>query len=301
MNSAIADPPPSLRIDREMLRFEHPNQWCERPGWRERIKLSEHNLSRIVGGYHLGQDLWQHCGLCNTEHGRGYVVATTEGLETQIGKDCGLKHLGAKFEELEWQFTVALEAQDRMARLRALLVQKDELLSRAQQAIQACERAFFAVAEFTHKIDREPTLADVFRKAIRDDGAVVVDYRVSDDEFEVTRRRYRREVVGRIDGHAAATAKSPKPLIQGSVLPLVQSLTEEMLSGLTSKSLAAKSKEANDATSILIDADTYVALSKRFTARRNWQVFASAFGPDRLKTNDRGRRILPQLIELGTE
>jgi hypothetical protein len=271
--------------NQELLRFEHPNQWRERPGWRERIRLSEHNLARIVGGYHPGRDLWQHCGLCNTEHGRGYVVATTEGLETQIGKDCGLKHLGARFEELERQFTVALEAQDRMKRLRELLVQKGEMLSRAQRAMQ----------------DRDPTLADVFRKAISADGSVFVDFRVSNDEFEMTRRRYRREVVGRIDGHAAASTKSPKPLIQGVVLPLVHSLTEEMLYGLTSKSLAAKSKEANEATGILIDADAYVALSKRFNARRNWQAFASAFGPDRLKTNDRGRRILQQLIELGTE
>lgn len=287
--------------NQELLRFDHPNQWRERPGWRERIRLSEHNLARIVGGYHLGRALWQHCGLCNTEHGRGYVVATTEGLETQIGKDCGLKHLGARFEELERQFTVALEAQDRMKRLRELLVQKGEMLSRAQRAMQDCDRAATAIADFKHKIDREPTLADVFRKAISADGSMFVDYRVSNDEFEMTRRRYRREVVGRIDGHAAASTKSPKPLIQGAVLPLVHSLTEEMLSGLTSKSLASKSKEANEATGILIDADAYVALSKRFTARRNWQAFASAFGPDRLKTNDRGRRILQQMIELGTE
>jgi hypothetical protein len=287
--------------NQELLRFEHPNQWRERPGWRERIRLSEHNLARIVGGYHLGRDLWQHCGLCNTEHGRGYVVATTEGLETQIGKDCGLKHLGARFEELERQFTVALEAQDRMKRLRELLAQKGEMLSRAQRAMQDCDRAATAIADLKHKIDREPTLADAFRKAISADGSVFVDYRVSNDEFEMTRRRYRREVVGRIDGHAAVITKSPKPLIQGAVLPLVHSLTEEMLSGLTSKSLAAKSKEANEATGILIDADAYIALSKRFTARRNWQAFASAFGPDRLKTNDRGRRILQQLIELGTE
>lgn len=287
--------------NQELLRFEHPSQWRERSGWRERINLSEHNLARIVGGYHLSKDLWQHCGLCNTEHGRGYVVATTEGLETQIGKDCGLKYLGARFEELEQQFTVALEAQDRMKRLRELLVQKSDMLSRAQQAMQECDRAAAAVANFKHKIDREPTLTDVFRKAISADGSVFVDYRVSDNEFEMTRQRYRREVVGRIDGHGAASLKSPKPLIQGLVLPLLHSLTEETLSGLTSRGLVAKSKEANEATDILIDADAYVALSKRFTARRNWQAFASAFGPDRLKTNDRGRRILQQLIEQGTE
>lgn len=300
MNSVVADAPPTLRFDREMLRFERPEQWRERPGWRERIKLSKHNLARIVGGYALGREQWQHCGLCNTQHGRGYVVATTEGLETQIGKDCGFKHLGARFEELERQFTIALEAQDRMKRLRDLLVRRGELLSTAQQAMDECDRAATLVSKFKERLEREVSLAEAFKKAISSDGSVYIDWRVSQDEYEVTRRRFRREVVARIDGHAAATTKSPKPLIQGSVLPLIRSLTEQMLSSLTSKSLAAKSKEANEATSILIDASAYVALTKRFTARRNWEGFAAAFGAERLKTNDRGRRILQQLVEQGT-
>ena len=300
MNSVVVDAPATLRIDREMLRFEHPEQWKERPGWRERIKLSEHNLARIVGGYQLGREQWQHCGLCNTEHGRGYVVATTEGLETQIGKDCGLKHLGARFEELERLFTIALEGQDRMKRLRDLLMRRGELMSTAHQVMDACDLAAGAVSKFKERLEREATLAEAFKNAISSDGSVYVDWRVSQDEYEVTRRRFRREVVARIDGHAAAITKSPKPLIQGSVLPLVRSLTEQMLLSLTSKSLTAKSKEADDATSILRDASAYVALTKRFTARRNWEGFASAFGAERLKTNDRGRRILQQLIELGT-
>lgn len=300
MNSVLAGKPSTIEAKHELLRFEHPDQWRERPGWRERISLSEHNLERIVGGYHLGRDLWQHCGLCGTEHGRGYVVATTEGLETQIGKDCGLRHLGARFEELERRFNVALEAQDRMKRLRELLVRRGELLSTAQKAIQDCDRAAAAIADFKHKIGRESTLADAFQKAISSDGAVFIDRRVSADEFEVTRRQYRREILTRIDAHAAVAMKSPKLLIQETVLPLIHSLTEQMLLGLTNKSLAAKSREASEATSIFIDAQAYVALVKRFTDRRNWQGFASAFGPDRLKTNDRGKRILQQLVELGT-
>ncbi len=300
MNSLV-DQPPLTQVGGELLRFEHPDQWRARPGWRERISLSEHNLARIIGGYNLGRDLWQHCGLCNREHGRGYVVATTEGLETQIGKDCGLTHLGARFEELERQFTAAMETQDRMKRLRELLGRRGELLASAKRAAEDCDRAASSVSAILHKIEREPTLQDAFRKALASDGAVYFESRVSDDEFEVTRRRFRREVVARIDGISAASKLSPKHAIRDTVMPLVHSLTEEMLSGLTNKSLAAKAKEADTATSVLIDADAYLALARRFTANRNWQAFASAFGPGRLRTNDRGRRILQQLIELGSD
>ena len=283
------------------MRFEHPEQWRSRPGWRERISLSEHNLARIIGGYNLAPEHWQHCGLCNTRHGRGYVVGTTEGLETQIGKDCGLKYLGAVFEELERRFTIALEAQDRMKGLRALLVRRCELLTSAKRALEDCDRAFASVTAIKHRIEREPSLAAVFRKAIAADGSVSIEYRASEDEYQITKRRYRSEVVARIDGHMAPHSSSPRAQIQDTVLPLIHSLSEAMLSNLTQKSLTAKSKEADDATGTLAEAQRYLSLANRFTSRKNWLAFASSFGPERHKTNDRGRRILQQLIEEGTE
>jgi len=290
-----------VQVEGELLRFDHPDQWRSRPGWREKINLSEHNLARIVGGYNLAKEHWQHCGLCNTLHGKGYVVGTKEGLETQIGKDCGQRHLGAVFEELERRFTIALEAQDRMQRLRDLLVRRGELLGDAKQALDDCDRASASVYAIVHKISREPALDVPFRKNISADGDLFFDRRVSDDEFEVTKRRYARQVVGRVDGHRILGTTSPRARIKEKVVPVIFGLSEEMLSNLTQRSLAAKSKEADEASSILIDAKAYVELARRFTARKNWQAFASLFGADRLKTNDRGRRILQQLIEQGRE
>ena len=296
----------SSRIDRELIRFQYPDEWQERTAFRWALTVTERDLSHFVGGYNLARELYQRCGLChggkpcNQEHGHGFVVATKEGLETQVGKDCGLRHLGAKFEELERSFTAAVNTEDLMKRMSELIGRQDAMMFRAQQAITDCDRASVAVGEIKHRIAREPGLADVFRHAVNSDGSVYAEVRVSDREYEDTRKRYRREIFGRIDGIGAATAKSPKADIQAIVLPLVRSLTPDMLRNLTSKSLAAKSKEAGDAERVLVEADAFVALCRRFTARRNWESFALAFEPGRLATNDRGRRLLKQVADLAT-
>lgn len=296
----------AVQIDRELIRFEHPDEWQGRSAFRWSLTVTEHDLSHFVGGYNLPKELYQRCGLshggkpCNQEHGHGFVVATKEGLETQVGKDCGLRHLGAKFEELEGLFTAAVKTEDVMKRLRELTSRQGELLLRAKQAILDCDRASAAVSEVKHRIGREPALADVFKHALTSDGSVYAEVRVSDREYEDTRKRYRREVFGRIDGIAAATEKSPKADIQAVVLPLVYSLTAERLVGLSGKKLEAKSKEVDDAERVLIEADAFVALCRRFRSRRNWESFALAFEPGRLPANGRGRRLLKQLIESGT-
>lgn len=305
MNSHSAEST-AARTNRELIRFEHPDEWQGREAFRWSLIVNERDLSHFVGGYNLPKELYQRCGLshggkpCNQEHGHGFVVATAEGLETQIGKDCGLKHLGAKFEELERLFTAAVRTEDLVKRLRELTNRQGELLLRAQHAISNCSRASAAVGEIKHRIGRDPALANVFKQALTSDGSIYAEVRVSDQEYEFTRKRYRREVFGRIDGISAAAVKSPKIDIESIVLPLVHSLTVEMLAGLSPKKLAAKSKEAGDAERILSEADGFLALCRRFTSRRNWEFFALAFEPGRLAVNDRGRRLLKQLVESGS-
>jgi hypothetical protein len=305
MNSLNIEPA-AVRIDRELIRFTHPDEWQGRAGFRRLLSVTERDLAHFVGGYNLSKELYQRCGLChggkpcNQKHGHGFVVATREGLETQVGKDCGLRHLGAKFEELERLFTAATNTEDLKKRMRELTSRQGELLNRTQKVMIECDRAVEAVVEIKRRIDREPVLAEVFNHAVTSDGSVFAEVRVSDWEYEDTRKRHRREVYGRIDGIAAVTAKSPNADIQAIVLPLVHSLNAEMLAGLSGKKLAAKSKEAGEAERLLTEADVYVALCRRFTSKRNWESFALAFEPGRLQTNDRGRRILKQLIESGT-
>lgn len=62
-------------------------------------KHNGRNFSGIVAPYHLsGQKI--KCGIadCGSLHWNGYLITTSDGLETNIGKDCGTKHFNADFK-----------------------------------------------------------------------------------------------------------------------------------------------------------------------------------------------------------
>ncbi|MCW5660107.1 MAG: hypothetical protein KIT60_20585 [Burkholderiaceae bacterium] len=138
--------------------------------------MREYKPTHIVGGYDLPRELWQRCGLCTHEHGRGYVVGTAGGLETHIGQDCGRKHLGAEFKELERQFAAQLEARDKKDHIAAVLAQRTDVLKRAEVAIRECDLASQTVAAVLERINREPTLAKVLERALLVDGAVRIEW-----------------------------------------------------------------------------------------------------------------------------
>ncbi|SEQ27482.1 hypothetical protein SAMN03159444_01391 [Pseudomonas sp. NFACC02] len=61
-------------------------------------KHKERSFGRIVAPYHLkGAQI--KCGIadCGTKHLHGYLITTSDNLETNIGKDCGTLHFKADF------------------------------------------------------------------------------------------------------------------------------------------------------------------------------------------------------------
>lgn len=300
MNSPIA-PRAVIHAGRRLFRFDHPSQWQSRPAWRPSIDPKVHAPAFIIGGYNLGKELWQHCGLCKREHGRGYVIATTDELETHIGKDCGYTHFDVLFKDLERDFSAALDLQDRADHLRDLLSRRAGLLADAEATMATCEKARATVAWIMHRIEREKTLSKSMDAFIDRDGLIALERRASEAEFETFKQRFVREPIGRIDGYGARRATPPTAAIRCTVLPFLRTLTAEALSGLSSARLREKSKEADAATTLIQEGKVYVELARRFAAGENWQAFASMFAADRLPTNDRGRRILGQLVDRGWE
>jgi len=276
----------------------------EEPTWLERtLNLRDDRLSHVVGVYDLSKEFYQRCGLqtgdapCNQEHGHGFVVATASGLETQIGRDCGNRHGGLDFKEIVANASRVLEAQDRKRVLSNMVAQRDQLLAEALTAMRDCEEVGRWLTELRNLIGREKSIKSAFDKAMASEGQILLEVVAPQEEFERTRRRYRTEMLARLDGWQVARIQSPRSAIQDVVLPVVHALTEEALSKLDTRKLAAKVKEAGGVRSTLTEATNYCALARRFASKRNWVEFAKAFGPHRLRTTDRGRRILQQIID----
>ena len=76
-----------------LILFAVPTDFSSRTAYQSEIDSSLHKLAKILGGYHFGKNNYIPCGLqgCSTLHGKGYVVQTLDGIETNTGKDCGKK------------------------------------------------------------------------------------------------------------------------------------------------------------------------------------------------------------------
>lgn len=80
----------------------------DRPLYRESLSFSDgsRELLDILGEYTFPETKMIPCGIqgCRTPHMRGFLVVTTDGLETNIGNVCGKKHLGVNFQEKRTAF-----------------------------------------------------------------------------------------------------------------------------------------------------------------------------------------------------
>ncbi|MDE9429088.1 hypothetical protein KKI95_15980 [Xenorhabdus bovienii] len=84
-----------------------------RPLFIDKLPKGEYKLSHIIGYYEMKKEI--HCALstCNQPHGKGYIVQTQEGFETNIGNHCGKNIFGIEFESHTKEFDKYKENEER--------------------------------------------------------------------------------------------------------------------------------------------------------------------------------------------
>src|SRR4051812_47338557 len=89
-----------------LIRFETPDEFRRRPGYRANLPPGEGAPFRIIGGYGFKKVDWLRCGFsnCKRVHGAGFVIANAAGLETNIGHCCGKTLFGADWHVMYEQF-----------------------------------------------------------------------------------------------------------------------------------------------------------------------------------------------------
>lgn len=86
-----------------------------RPNFREVLDQKEHKLKEVLTDYHFPKLV--PCGLshCKTPHRPGFLVATVDGLETNVGHVCG-RVFGDSFDIARAEYQRAREFQDLLDR-----------------------------------------------------------------------------------------------------------------------------------------------------------------------------------------
>lgn len=116
-----------LNSEKEIVRVEKWTDITERPGFLGNLDPFHHKLDTIIGRYAFKD--YVPCGLsnCHTPHGRGYIVVTTDGHETNIGKDCGKKYFGVDFETLSNKFDRDMTEKENREKLWSFIFRSEEV------------------------------------------------------------------------------------------------------------------------------------------------------------------------------
>lgn len=111
----------TLNTEKGLVRIESWEDVVGRPGFVNDLDPSTIELKAIIGSYMFKDHV--KCGLssCHQPHGRGYLVTTKDGRETNIGKDCGKKHFLVDFEQMRYAYDQDFRNKERREQLETLL------------------------------------------------------------------------------------------------------------------------------------------------------------------------------------
>ena len=244
-----------------------------RPKYKSKIDPLTVTLEQIIGQYFLEP---QHCGIksCNRSHNRGYLVSCSGGVETNIGKDCGFKYFGVKFQEMEGQFNRDFNAKRHREALSVFRSQLDGWEKTISFLRDGDKQGLWCVDAVHHhatKAHSAPILASLASRAKRGDGEIYREEMLDSEEWEVERQaggksRYRQVFVGRINGIGALSSyKRLKTLLQKHLGTSVEAFRELDIDSLEIQDLAywdrwSKGMEGriNEVREIITDCNRYL-------------------------------------------
>ena len=107
----------TLNTEKGLVRIDLWVEVIERPGFVANLDPDTAELEAIIGSYQFKD--YVTCGLstCHQPHGRGYLVTTKDGRETNIGKDCGKKHFSVDFETMRSAYERDLQNKEMREKL----------------------------------------------------------------------------------------------------------------------------------------------------------------------------------------
>ena len=105
---------------------------CERPNFKASLPFhpkAERHFGAVVAPYRFLEQI--PCGIesCHTLHFAGYLITTSDGLETAIGSQCGRKNFGLTFAREKKRVDQAVARSRRIATVQAMLGDMPRLLA----------------------------------------------------------------------------------------------------------------------------------------------------------------------------
>lgn len=284
------------------IRFVGFAEIADRPKWRDGIDAGKHKPLRIIGDYSFSKQDQVSCGLksCRSSHMNGYVIETADGLETHIGNRCGRKFFGVIWGEIHSVFNRASEDRDRLAWLSGILDQRDLLLVTAQSLLQNVIESTQQIQAIVERLKKEPELYLSFMKVVRAGGTILIEKTVDIKTAEAMNlplsQRHTLERIGRVASVDVLPGLSTLyPGVQivsklrSQAIPTFVQLSATALRNLNSRQRKDRTKDIENAKSVLKDAENYISSARLFLQPTNLRQLAKL---PISRMNQRSERIL---------
>lgn len=242
-------------------------------------------LKSIIGSYAFSTFL--HCGLstCRTPHGRGYLVTTSDGRETNIGKDCGKKYFSVDFETMARAYDREVRAQERREAITAFQHRIPGIEARLAELRSGERGALWVqknVYQLTNGRDGIPqSVAHVIHGLVRRrNGAITVDRPATPDEIERMHAQGQRaqhgltyvtDTVGQLDGVSALYAENDvRELLLGR-RKSIETIKAADVGKLKNSELRQTLKWIEEIEPLLARSENWIAAGRRLLTRANIQ------------------------------
>jgi len=301
----------TLNTEKGLVRIDQWDDIESRPGFTPMADPKTIKLREIIGRYIFPFDI--PCGLsnCRTPHKHGFLVAATDGRETNIGRDCGKREFGTDFKSLSRVFVAAERAQ----RNRLFLWEVKHRLPTIEAEVITLRSGEYGAAwihprvnQLTGKSLALPTpIVNAVRQAIRrGDGALTIERTATKEEREAAAvdirglEHMRRNLnfvedrVGQLEGFGVLAPGNGLREILMIVEPFLSTLADANIDSLPDKQLRDLSKVGGELDANLERLRTLVSAGRRLLLRPNIQQLA-AFATTRSDTQlfERFLRELP--------
>lgn len=264
--------------DHEVLQFVSAAEFQDRLSYHEQLVASSEELDRIVGKYGLPKPRmsWVKCGLngCNEPHRKGYLIRLHDGRETNLGNDCGARHFGVKWEEVEARAKAAETATATRNAVDALLATRDAQLARANALVDPCRTLEERVLAVRTELHKHHALWRKVEQCAKLDGSirVAIEAPPGGGGYSKSRSAMLR-TIGRIDGARLLLPDFTRysNIIEKNVLPSLVRFDAALLRDATVKELAAHSKSGAALSSSIDRAELQLAEGRKLFAAGNLQ------------------------------
>lgn len=118
----------SLLVD-----LKAPSDLIGRPAYNPSLDATDSKLAEVLAPYHF--DAPYPCGLasCRQPHQNGFLVVTVDGVETNVGQDCGKRIFGDDFDTKANIQRKRAERKYQLDTLHQVLMDKEKHLTRVAE------------------------------------------------------------------------------------------------------------------------------------------------------------------------